>query len=75
MKTESFIRVLAGSVVLASVLLAHWIDERWLFLTAFAGLNLIQSAFTVVCPPTFLLGKLGWIPLDGRTRGGFSSRP
>ena len=75
MKTESFIRVLAGSVVLASVLLAHWIDERWLFLTAFAGLNLIQSAFTGFCPPTFLLGKLGWITPDGRIRVGGSARP
>ena len=74
MKTESFIRVLAGSMTLLSVALAHFVDERWLFLTCFAGLNLIQSAFTGFCPPTFILGKLGWIDATGRIRVGGAPR-
>jgi hypothetical protein len=65
MKIESFIRVLAGSVVLLGVALAHFVSPWWLLLPVFAGLNLIQSAFTGFCPPSLLLGKLGWLDADG----------
>jgi hypothetical protein len=51
-------RLVAGSVVLLSLLLAHS-NSHWLFLTAFVGLNLWQSAFTKWCPLIFLLQKLG----------------
>lgn len=59
MTTESYIRILAGSMVLLSVGLAHFISPWWLLLTCFVGLNLIQSAFTGFCPPEILLRKLG----------------
>lgn len=59
MKTESYIRILAGSMVLISISLAHWVSEWWLLLTAFVGFNLIQSAITGFCPPEILLRKLG----------------
>ena len=65
MKIESFIRVLAGSVVLLGVTLAHFVSPWWLLLPAFAGLNLIQSAFTGFCPPSLLLAKLGWLDAEG----------
>lgn len=61
MKTDSFIRVLAGCMVLLSITLAHFHSEWWLCFTAFVGLNLIQSAFTGFCPPVLLARKLGWI--------------
>lgn len=61
MKTESFIRVLAGSVVLLSLALAHWVSPWWLLLTAFVGVNLVQSAFTGFCLPTIILRRLGWV--------------
>lgn len=61
MKIESLIRLLAGSVVLIGVALAHFVSPWWLLLPAFAGLNLIQSVFTGICPPSFMLTKLGWI--------------
>lgn len=61
MKTESFIRVLAGSFVLLGTLLAWRVSPWWLVLPAFVGANLIQSAFTGFCPPTLLLRKLGWV--------------
>lgn len=66
MKTESFIRVLAGIMILLSVGLAHFVSPWWLLLTAFVGLNLIQSAFTGFCPPTWLLGKLHRIDASGQ---------
>jgi hypothetical protein len=74
MKTESFIRVLAGCMTLLSVALTYYVDVRWLLLTCFVGLNLIQSAFTGFCPPTFILGKLGWIDVNGRIRIGGAPR-
>ena len=61
MKTENLIRVLAGSMTLLSVALAHFVSPWWLLLTCFVGLNLIQSAFTGFCPPTLVLRKLGWV--------------
>ncbi len=70
MKTESFIRILAGTMVLAGVALAHWVSPWWLLLPAFAAVNLIQSAVTGFCPPTRLLEKLGWIDAEGRIHWG-----
>lgn len=65
MKIESFIRALAGTVVLASLALAHFVHPGWLLLTAFVGLNLLQSAFTGFCPPSLILRQLGWLGDDG----------
>lgn len=59
MTMEGAIRVLAGTMILISLALAHWISQWWLILTAFVGLNLIQSAFTGFCPPEKLFKKLG----------------
>ena len=50
MSVEKKIRVFAGLVILASVTLAFFISQWWLALTAFVGLNLLQSAFTGFCP-------------------------
>jgi hypothetical protein len=59
MKLESAVRIMAGVMVLASLALAHWVDVRWLWLTVFVGVNLIQSALTGFCPGEFMLKKLG----------------
>lgn len=59
MKTESAIRVLAGSLVLISVVLSQLVSPWWLVLAAFVGVNLIQSAFTGFCPAETILKKLG----------------
>ncbi len=61
MKLDSFIRVLAGSMILLSVALAHFVHPHWVWFTTFIGLNLIQSAFTGFCPPSLILRKLGWV--------------
>jgi hypothetical protein len=70
MKIDSFIRALAGTVVLTSLALAHFVHPGWLFLTAFAGANLLQSAFTGFCPPSIVLRKLGWLGEDGTIHWG-----
>ena len=52
----------AGIVVLASLALAHWVHPAWLWLTAFAGLNLLQASFTGFCPAATVFKKLGVRP-------------
>jgi len=59
MKLENAIRVLAGTLVLTSLALAHWVNPWWLLLAAFVGLNLIQSAFTGFCPAEIILKRFG----------------
>ena len=62
MTIERGLRMVAGVVVLASVSLAVLHHPYWLFLTAFVGLNLLQSAFTNWCPMTWILARLGMQP-------------
>jgi hypothetical protein len=59
MKTESYIRILAGTLVLVSVALAHFVNPWWLLLAVFVGVNLIQSVITGFCPAEMILRKLG----------------
>lgn len=59
MKLENAIRILAGSMVLLSLTLAHFVHAHWLWLAVFVGANLIQSAFTGFCPAENILRKLG----------------
>jgi hypothetical protein len=62
MTIERGLRLIAGSMVLLSVLLAVFQSHYWLILTLFVGLNLIQSAFTNWCPMVWLLSKAGLRP-------------
>ena len=59
MKLENAIRALAGTMILASLALAHYVSPDWLWLTAFVGANLLQSAFTGFCPAETVFKKLG----------------
>jgi hypothetical protein len=59
MTIEQGLRGMAGTVVLLSAALAHWHHGAWLLLTAFVGLNLLQSAVTNWCPGVWILGKCG----------------
>lgn len=66
MKLENALRGVAGVVVLLSAALAAWVSPYWLLLTAFAGVNLLQSAFTDWCPMQTVLSRIG----VGRVRSG-----
>lgn len=52
----------AGALVLASLALAHFVSPLWLWLTAFVGLNLLQSSITGFCPAAIAMRKLGLAP-------------
>ncbi len=62
MTIERGLRLAAGVVVMASLFLAIFVSRYWLLFTAFAGLNLFQSAFTDWCPMVWLLARLGLKP-------------
>jgi hypothetical protein len=59
MKMENAIRIMAGTMVLLSLALGHWVHPNWRWLGVFVGVNLIQSAFTGFCPAENILSKLG----------------
>lgn len=62
MTIERGLRLAAGIVVTTSTALAVWHSPYWLALTAFAGLNLLQSAFTNWCPMVWILKQAGLRP-------------
>lgn len=59
MKTQSIIHLVAGTLVLTGLALGYWVDQRWLLLPAFVGLNMFQTAFTGFCPLERILRQLG----------------
>ena len=58
MTINRILRGAAGTMVLASILLAVFHSQWWLLLTAFVGLNLLQSAFTDWCPLMVILRSM-----------------
>ncbi len=66
MTVNDALRLIAGLVVLVSVVLAVMFNINWLFLTTFVGANLVQSAFTKWCPMMTILRKAG-LRDDGHT--------
>jgi hypothetical protein len=59
MTIERWIRLIAGSFILISLALAHWVNVNWLCFTAIVGANLFQSAITRWCLMEDILVKLG----------------
>ncbi len=66
MNSERLIRIIAGSFILLSLILAHVTQQvdllvapTWLWFTAFVGANLLQSGFTRWCLMEKILAKAG----------------
>jgi hypothetical protein len=59
MTLERYIRLIAGTFILTSLALAHWVNPNWLWFTAFVGANLLQSSLTKWCLMEDILRKLG----------------
>ena len=59
MTLERYIRMIAGSFILISLALAHWVNINWLWFTAFVGANLLQSSVTKWCLMEDILKKFG----------------
>lgn len=67
MTVDRALRLLAGTVVLISLALAHWISPNWLWLAAFVSLNQIQSAFTNWCPAMAIF-RIMKLPEPGKVK-------
>lgn len=59
MNIDRAVFAFAGTMILASVVLVYFVSTWWLLLTAFVGLNLLQSSVTGFCPAAMVLRKLG----------------
>ncbi|MCC7009772.1 MAG: DUF2892 domain-containing protein [Acidobacteria bacterium] len=59
MTVERWLRLIAGGISIASLLLAVYVNLHFLWLTAFVGLNLFQSGFTNWCPMMSILRRAG----------------
>ena len=62
MNIDRAVFALAGSMVLISLALYWLLSPYWLLLTAFVGVNLLQSAFTGFCPAAIVFRLLGIKP-------------
>jgi len=62
MSIDRAVLAFAGTVILVSLLLSQLHHPAWLWVTAFVGANLLQSAFTGFCPLAIVLKKLGLRP-------------
>ena len=62
MSLDRSILAFAGTMVLLSVALTVWVSPLFVWFTVFIGLNLIQSAFTGLCPAAVIFRKLGIKP-------------
>lgn len=59
MTLDRSVLAFAGLMVLLSVALTQWVSPHFVWLTVFIGANLLQSAFTGICPAAFLLKRFG----------------
>lgn len=62
MAVDRIVLAFAGTVVLASLALSRLHHINWLWLAAFVGANLPQSAFTGFCPLARILKAMGARP-------------
>ncbi|WP_333793252.1 YgaP family membrane protein [Hyphomicrobium sp.] len=62
MTLDRAVLAFAGTMILASLALSQVLSPYWLLLTAFIGLNLLQTAFTGFCPLAIVLKRLGVRP-------------
>lgn len=62
MSLDRTVLAFAGLMVLLSVVLTVWVSPLFVWFTVFIGLNLLQSAFTGLCPAAFVFRKLGIKP-------------
>lgn len=59
MTVGRIVNLVAGSMILVTLLLSHFHHPNWIWVTAFIGLNLAQSGVTRFCPLSALLKRAG----------------
>ncbi len=56
---ENQVRRMAGIVITVGTALAYFVNPLFLVIPAFAGLNLLQSSFSNVCPAEWMMPACG----------------
>lgn len=62
MNVDKAVFAFAGLVVLAGTGLGTFVNPWWYALAAFAGLNMLQAAFTGFCPAAMIFRAIGLEP-------------
>jgi hypothetical protein len=62
MSVDRLVLAFAGSLILISLALSQLHHPAWLWFTAFIGANMLQAAFTSLCPAAWIFKKLGAKP-------------
>ena len=62
MKIQDALRTIAGTFVLASLALGHWVHPGWYLLTAFVGINQWMYVTLRGCPASVVLRRSGIEP-------------
>jgi hypothetical protein len=62
MNVDRAVFAFAGVVVSLSLALGYFVSPYWFLLTAFAGLNMFQAAFTGFCPAAMIFKAIGLKP-------------
>lgn len=59
MNIDRLVFAIAGLLILISLGLSQLHSVYWLWFTAFIGANMLQAAFTGLCPMAIILKKFG----------------
>lgn len=62
MTLDRAVLAFAGLVVLVGVALSASVHPLWIWLSVFAGANMLQAAFTGFCPAAMIFKRLGVKP-------------
>ncbi|HMS19120.1 DUF2892 domain-containing protein [uncultured Sphingorhabdus sp.] len=62
MTLDRAVLAFAGIVVLLGIVLSLTVHPYWVGLSAFAGLNMLQAAFTGFCPAAKIFKAMGVVP-------------
>ncbi|CUH63988.1 hypothetical protein TG4357_01002 [Thalassovita gelatinovora] len=60
MTINQAVTAFAGFMVLLSLVLTYWVHPAFVWFTVFISINLIQSAFTGMCPAAYIFRKIGF---------------
>ena len=59
MTVDRIVHLVAGSMILLSIVLASLVHGDWIWLAVFVGANLAQSGLTNFCPLASMLKRAG----------------
>ena len=59
------LQIVIGSLVITGMLLAHFVNPGWIWLSGFVGAGLIMAGATGFCPMRMLIARMPWNQKSG----------